>query len=274
MVTELNADEFYKCKHFLQDSRLLEVSAVIERINPGRIFADDPDNPASALIWLGNNDGFIFTGDENNERFNSRIKDFIDKELAPEAKSAGLKWFEGAGSHPGWNRVLEKICEGRKWSSWSQRVYKLEEQNYVSTEPLIDHNYEVVKINKALLDRVNLINNTEFLDEKILGFWSSYDKFFEYGIGYCIKYENEIVTICMSDFVAGNIHTIGIETLKKHEGKKLAQKAVHRVVKECFSQGYTPYWDCMESNKPSIAVAEAIGFQKINTYTGYEFPFN
>ncbi|UTR09987.1 GNAT family N-acetyltransferase [Evansella sp. LMS18] len=274
MITELNVDQFYKCKHFLQVSRLLEVRAVIEGINPGRIFIDNPDNPASALIWLGNNDGFIFTGDETNEKFISSLNDFIDKELAPEAKRAGLKWFEGAGSHPGWNKVLEKICEGRKWSSWGQRVYKLEEQNYVSREPLIDYNYEVMKINKALLDRGNLINNREFLDEKILSFWSSYGKFFEYGIGYCIKYENEIVTICMSDFVAGNIHTIGIETLKKHEGKKLAQKAVHRVVKECFSQGYTPYWDCMESNKPSIAVAEVIGFQKFMTYTGYEFPFN
>ncbi|MBM7583982.1 hypothetical protein JOC86_000519 [Bacillus pakistanensis] len=41
--------------------------AVVEGINPRRIFVDDHVSPSSGLIWLGNNDGFIFIGNENND---------------------------------------------------------------------------------------------------------------------------------------------------------------------------------------------------------------
>ncbi|MGD2197238.1 GNAT family N-acetyltransferase [Lysinibacillus fusiformis] len=30
------------------------------------------------------------------------------------------------------------------------------------------------------------------------------------------------------------------------------------------------YWDCMDMNKPSIAIAEKIGFRNMFHYTGYE----
>ncbi len=32
----------------------------------------------SGLIWLGNNDGFVFFGSEQNEEFNNELNDFID----------------------------------------------------------------------------------------------------------------------------------------------------------------------------------------------------
>ena len=37
MISELNKDEFYKCKYLLSDQGLLEARAVIEGINPGRV---------------------------------------------------------------------------------------------------------------------------------------------------------------------------------------------------------------------------------------------
>ncbi|WP_265413186.1 hypothetical protein [Bacillus thuringiensis] len=35
------------------------MKAVIEGVNPGRIFVDNISSPNSGLIWLGNNDGFF-----------------------------------------------------------------------------------------------------------------------------------------------------------------------------------------------------------------------
>ncbi len=64
-----------------------------------------------------------------------------------------------------------------------------------------------------------------------------------------------------------------IETLEEHQGKKLAQIVALAFVKDCLVNNMLPYWDCMESNKPSVAVAENIGFKNIFNYKGYSFPF-
>ncbi len=69
MITELQQNEFYRCKGLLNEQGQLEVKAVVEGVNPGRIFVDQIDTPQSALIWLGNNDGFLFIGNEDNKQF-------------------------------------------------------------------------------------------------------------------------------------------------------------------------------------------------------------
>ncbi len=86
MITELNTSDFYKCKSLINEKGNLEVKAVIKGVNPGRIFVDNSDSPKTGLIWLDNNDGFFFIGDEDNNLFNNCINDFIDKIITPEAK--------------------------------------------------------------------------------------------------------------------------------------------------------------------------------------------
>ncbi len=62
MISELKKSEFFKCRYMLYEQGQLEAKAVVEGINPGRIFVDDIESPASGLIWLSNNDGFFFIG--------------------------------------------------------------------------------------------------------------------------------------------------------------------------------------------------------------------
>ncbi|MDW0115111.1 GNAT family N-acetyltransferase [Sporosarcina saromensis] len=128
----------------------------------------------------------------------------------------------------------------------------------------------VIKIEKSLF-KDDLIKNIDFLKGKLLEFWTSIEKFLDAGIGYCIIHQNEVVSICFSGFVVGNVHCINIETLKPHQGKKLAQLVAHHFVNDCLKNNAVPYWDCMEMNKPSVAVAENLGFEKVFEYVGYEF---
>ncbi len=233
---------------------------------------DDLDNSTSGLIWLGNNDGFIFFGSEQNEEFNKELNDFIDNVIQQEAKKAQLKWFEGIGNHEKWNSAIESVFKHRKLGSWNQRVYTLQRSDYKDNdEPILGQEYQVVKIRPTILDN-NSIKNIEFLRSKILEFWSSFNHFFHHGIGYCIIYKNEIISVCFSGFVAGNIHCIEIETLEAHQGKKLAQKLAHCFIKDCLENDIVPYWDCMEMNQPSVTVAEKLGFKNIFNYVGYDFP--
>lgn len=86
-------------------------------------------------------------------------------------------------------------------------------------------------------------------------------------------YGDLIVSVCFSGFVFENIHCIDIETIEEHQGRKLAQTIAHSFVKDCLENDITPYWDCMELNKSSIAVVENVGFTNVFNYVGYYFPF-
>ncbi|WP_048827763.1 GNAT family N-acetyltransferase [Bacillus sp. B-jedd] len=274
MISELHTNEFYRCKRMINQQGQLEVKAVIEGMNPGRVFVDNVTSPTSGLVWLGNNDGFIFIGDEENNSLNNQINELIDTVIKPDAKKVGLNWFEGIGNHPKWNKVIEKMFEHRKLASWNQKVFTLQNESYkTENEPAIEHEYDVIKISKHLYEN-NTIKNIEFLHSKISEFWSSPDDFFNKGIGYCIVHNNLIVSACFSGFVMENVHCVDIETLESYRGKKLAQKAAHHFVKDCLENDQVPYWDCMEDNKPSIAIAENIGFTNVFNYKGYYFQLN
>ncbi|UFT99557.1 GNAT family N-acetyltransferase [Radiobacillus kanasensis] len=274
MITELNTRDFYKCKSLINEKGNLEVKAVIEGINPGRIFVDNNDSPKTGLIWLGNNDGFFFIGNEENKIFNNNIIDFIDKTIVPEAKKLQVNYFIGIGNHQRWDKTIEKLFEHRQMKMSNQKVYELQKANYKEKfNPTIDQEYKVLKINKVLYENNDQsLENIEFLRSKILEFWTSPESFFNKGIGYCIAYNNKIVSVCFSGFVVENMHAIDIETIEAYQGNKLAQKIAHYVVNDCISNGMVPYWDCMETNKPSNAIAQNMGFTNVFNYVVYMFP--
>ncbi len=203
------------------------------------------------------------------------MKHLINNVIKPEAKKVGLNCFEGIGNHSKWNKTIERIFQHRNLKSWNQRVYTLRKEDYENHhESKIEQGYTVLKMDKALYENNNTFKNIDFLQSKILEFWSSPDHFFNEGIGYCIVYDDLIVSVCFSGFVFENIHCIDIETIEEHQGKKLAQKITHSFVKDCLENNITPYWDCMELNKPSVAVVENVGFINVCNYVGYYFLFD
>ncbi|MDQ0271675.1 RimJ/RimL family protein N-acetyltransferase [Cytobacillus purgationiresistens] len=246
-----------------------EVSSSWNQSRP--LFVDDLASPSTGMIWLGNNDGFIFIGHERNEAFNTDINRLIDEEVAPEARN--LKWFEGMGNHSGWDQTLPVIFNHRKYGTWSQKVYTLKIEDYQSeSEPATPDGYDLQKITAELYENQDeSINNISFLHSKIDEFWSSPKHFFSQGIGYCALHKGEMVSTCFSGFVADNVHGIDIETKSAHQGKKIAQGLAHFFVQECFKKDMIPYWDCMENNYPSKAIAESLGFNNVFNYVGYDF---
>lgn len=269
MITELDKEEFSRCRKLLHPEGQLEAAAVIEGTSAGRVFADDRLAPSTGLIWLGNNDGFIFIGDENNENFNGALNAFIDRVIKTEAIKVQLEWFEAMGNYDEWNKTLKRAFACQELGSWKQRVYKLKPGSYSDDfDDSAEEGYEMIRIKKEHFVGVK----NEFLQEKISLYWPAPETFLKEGIGYASIYEDEIVSVCFSGFVAGNVHGIDIETLKPHQGKRLAQSLARKFVQECLQKDIIAYWDCMKMNKPSIAVAERLGFTHVSTYTGFEFP--
>ena len=271
MIIELEKKEFHNCEHLLHENGLIEVKAIIEGINPGRVFVDNQNSPATGFVWLGNNDGFIFFGNENNLAFNLELNGFIEEVIKPEAAKVNLKWFEALGDHAGWHKSLEETFRHRPLGSWKQRVYQ-----YSGILPIIpeatflDSGYKVHKMDRHLYGN-DRAANMEVMVDKVLDSWSSMEEFFEHGIGYCATFDNRIVSTCFTVFTNGKVHAIAIETEKEHRGKKLGQQLTYHFIKACVEANKIAYWDCVERNKPSIAVAEACGFEMVKRYDGCEF---
>ncbi|ENQ3080339.1 GNAT family N-acetyltransferase [Bacillus cereus] len=273
MIYELEQDQFIRCKHLVQQERHLDVQAIIEGNNPGRVFVDHVDLPQSGLVWFGNLDGFVFIGNPNNESFNCEIKQFLNEEIAQEAIELGVHWFEGFGHGTNWDDTIKKILSGYSYEESNQKVYKLYENQYqIQNEPKMDEGYTLLKITEENVITNRLYDNSFFVAQLSL-FWSSMEAFFEKGMGYAVMYKNEVVSICFSGFVSGNTHAVAIETVEEYRGKKSAQKVAHVYVQDCFTNGYTPYWDCMEGNIPSIAIAESLGFVNMFNYIVYDYQF-
>jgi hypothetical protein len=232
MISELKRSEFHRCKELITEKGLLETKAVIEGNHPGRIFVDDTASPASGIIWLGSNNGFIFIGDEQNAEFNAVLPDFFTKKVQPDFREAGYTAFEAIGHHPRWDKTFLEVF-GENVIGYHQRVYELQKDHYrKQPEPVVEKGYEVVQISCETLDVP--YNNVEFLQSKVLEFWPSLDAFLTEGMGYMVVYENDIACVCFSGVVAGNIHGIDIETVTHHQGKKLAQTAARAFVKAVF----------------------------------------
>ncbi|KGA96995.1 acetyltransferase [Alkalihalobacillus alcalophilus ATCC 27647 = CGMCC 1.3604] len=272
MISELKQKHFNKCLELLNENGQMEAYAIINGINPGRVFVDDPIAPSTGLIWLGNNDGFIFFGDSNNAHFNVEINDFIDHIIIPQAKTLQLNWFEAIGNHSGWDESLESLFNHRPLASWNQRVYQLHAKDYNKNKKFeLEPEYKRFSIQKDLYKQKDSYRNWNYLEGKILGYWDSLNDFFTNGLGSCIVYHQDIISYCFSGFVNRNVQCVNIETCPDHRGKGLAKKNAQFLIEECFENQMIPYWDCMEENKASIAVARKLGFQRVYDYKGFEF---
>lgn len=250
----------------------MEGKAIVAGMNPGRIFVDDLKTPTTAMIWQGNLDGFVFIGETKNDSFNKEINHYINEVIKPQAKELGLGWFECISDNPNWYVAFEnEIFKDRKLSSWNQHVYRLTSHDFTSVKkPEMDQQYTIQQVCPDMLLSRKL-QNIEFLESKIKEFWESQNDFFENGFAYCILYNHSIVSICMTGFRYQEIHGIDIETVDSHRGHKLAQCAAYAFIEHCFVHGCTPYWDCMEVNYPSNAVAKKLGFKREFKYKGYAF---
>lgn len=269
MIYELNRNEYI---NLLQLNKYynVEIPAIISGFNSGKVYADSKSEPQTAMIWT--KDGSFFIGDTNNKRFDNYINKFIDSNIKPMSKSLGIKWLEICSVSKEWSEKIEELFGYRKLDRSNQFVFRMREINENTLDlKRLPNDIRLSAISKDFFEQP--YRNKEYFTEGILEFWESLDEFCDKGFGYFLTKDNIILSRCTLDFKFNNVCTLGVSTDKNHRNKGYAKKVVSEVLKHCKEKGYDPYWDCMECNKGSIALAESVGFKKDYTYTIYEFNF-
>jgi hypothetical protein len=84
------------------------------------------------------------------------------------------------------------------------------------------------------------------------------------GFGYCIAYQNHIVSLCMSYAHSEYGVEIEVDTAPLYQGRGLAKIVSAHFIAESLRRGITPLWD--SSNQASDNVAQSLGFKLLQAY--------
>ncbi|MFE4709917.1 GNAT family N-acetyltransferase [Paenibacillus sp. NPDC056722] len=259
MITELRTQEFYKIKHLTDPCNNIEVRAVAEGINPGRVYIDHPDEPEAALIWIQGQSDFQIVGNPRSQGFLQGLDSYMRTYLEPELVKQNIHGVEIVPENREWGETIRAIFHPRHLSHDIQYVFGLIEDNVppaleaVLSSPLI-----ITRMDKETL-RPGRYKNYAFLEHKILHYWNSIEEFLQHGIGYIAECNEKVASVCFSGFVAGSTHAADVETVEEFRGQYYAAGAVRAFVKECCRCNFQPYWDCSRDNMGSIRLAEGAG---------------
>lgn len=274
MIHQLAGEEraYERIRPLLHEtSRHPIINGVIAGHNKGRIFVDDPQSPACALVWA-EHEIFYLIG-EPQESFVSALPAFIREVIAPEGKRINDLFFQ-----------VELMPEAKWQPVVEQRLQEFIPKKYYRVtftfNPEIYRNLPQVSVPEDVsVERITLamLYNSAFkrVRDDIDAFWESLEAFIEKGFGYVVLVGDEVVNSCLTAFGSETDVEIGINTYDRaHRGKGYAYLAARMFLDECLRQGRTPHWKTEDFRLPSIRLAEKVGFANRRMYGAYVFLYN
>jgi GNAT superfamily N-acetyltransferase len=272
VIHELDRRRFGRIRGLLEHGiRFPEVLSVVEGHSPGWVFADDPHQPATALVWVKGMQGFYLVGDERNSAFLEGLNAIIDRAIVPRARSLGLRWFQVNGHRQEWNEAIERVFEHRGLEHSVQFIYTLDPTSHAPLPEAPDPPGCVVrKVDRDLISGSPL-GSLEFVTTRILSSWGDIEAFLSVGTGYVLAVGGELASVCFSGYVAGDTHAVSIETAALHRRRGYGEAVARAFIGECVARGLTPHWDCMQANIGSARLAEKLGLTRSQEYILYSF---
>ena len=245
----------------------LVLRAVAAGTCPGRIWVDDIDHPAVALMW--DQGGYYFlVGDAHNNDFSSALARLIAEEVAAQAVGCGFDAFKVDYSSDDWAERVPAIFRAASLVERERVCLALDGPRLTDWAARIPDGYELRRVDSALLAGLNPPSRAALTGE-IACCWRSTEDFLGQGFGYCVVRGEELVAWSTAEYVSGRDTGIGIETKEKYRGRGFATAAAAAFVDHCRARGLRPYWDSWRSNAPSIGVASKVGFRELLRYTVY-----
>lgn len=243
-------------------------AGVIAGHNPGEVWVDDVEHPQTALVWSKGLGAFLFLGRADQESLNQKLGVFIETNIVPFLKKKGINYFEFSCESEAWVPVIEQALQDRKISKGGQFVYKSGENKLTDEEIEIPASFQVISINKEFIMSIEKMGmmNGDFLIDYLKAFWGSVENYLSKGYGYVALYQDQIASFAVSSFSYRSIQAIGVETLKDFRRKGLACTLTKMLLKDFYTKGIEPWWDCMDENIASQKTAEKAGLIRDHMY--------
>jgi RimJ/RimL family protein N-acetyltransferase len=267
MIRTLTSKDFNTVSELFRGIEFnLEIPSIIAGDTRGDIYVDNLSSPNSAMIWDRLNNVFL-SGDALDEQFAQSIYHRITSTFIPQIANRKMEYMTIYYGNPSWEDTIERMLSKQNLHKISRRFFTVNELIF-DWKNKVPNGYLMTRIDNEFL-RQSSMNNINHVISWIESFWYSTQDFINNGIGFCILNQDTVTSWCLSVFVSGKLMEFGTETILDYRNKGFSTLVASACVDHCFRNQITPLWHCWSDNKPSIAVAEKIGFEKTKEYCVY-----
>jgi len=235
----------------------------------GDVWVDNKLNPTLALVYSFAVGGFSIMGDPDDTSIYDDFIKFLREKLFAELKSNGTNYFEFS--------VESKRAEDRILKLFSNESINQEDEYFYrkswTSEIGASDQYTITQVDTEFIERLQAgkYDNPEFLSERLLESWGTYEQFFAKGLAYVVIHESSIIAVIVGTARYQNVIPVDIEIKEDHRKKGLATTLTQYFVNECVDRGLVVQWDCVDSNIASRNTVEKIGFKLIKKRPVYWF---
>ncbi len=250
----------------------VSIPALLDGINPGTIYVDDPVNPRTALMHSV--EGSFLVGDAANGSFIEAVNtDLRENHYNDAVTVAGDFMFVGV--HPEtWIAEIPHLFHPRMVFSQARRHYVCTALAYDQWREHVPAGFAVRRINDDLLDTAGL-DVPDHIHDWISHNWGTRENYRAHGFGFCVVNENQVVSWSVADCASGTRCEIGIQTRPDYRRRGLAAITTAACVEYALSNAFTEVgWHCNDDNAGSWKTAEKVGFVKERDYTLYYSAFS
>jgi GNAT superfamily N-acetyltransferase len=263
MFAELQPDEFPRVLPLYRAAgvRFPLISAVIQRRQRGRVFADAGAAPGAAFVVT--DFGFACRlGGEGGKEFDAGLARLLA--TAGALRPEYLLWYAPPAD---WQARLDAL--GAPTVRRRERVrfeFREGRAGWLGAPVECPAGFELKRLS------AELVPATEGLGVDLASrFWASADDFAENGLGVCLTAGGEVASLCYAAAVADGLAEVDVVTRPEYRGRCLADAVTRQFVKECLGRGIEPTWDCFAYNAGSMRLAEKHGFAEWYRYPFYSF---
>lgn len=198
-------------------------------------------------------------GDANNKAFNASLVAFLENDFFPECKKLNSNTtFAFYPDSDLWCQRVEDLFSHMKLEKSGKTYFNFDKTRFNKKwRDHIPHGFAIKKITQELIDSID--DNKDFIDY-IKFAWISTQEFFDKGMGYCARDENDFASICISVFASENEREVGIKTFPNFQRKGLGYLTACAYIEDCLTNNWLPVWSCFSDNQSSIKLAEKLGY--------------
>ena len=191
---------------------------------------------------------------------NSSLVEFLENDFFPECIKANSNTvFAFYPDSDRWCEKTEELFSHLKLEKSGKTYFEYDENRFDKNwREHIPEGFSVRRISPDIINSIK--NNREFVDY-IKFAWSTTEKYFDKGLGYCAVDESDFATVCISVFASEKEREVGIKTFPDFQRKGLAYVTACAYIEECLKNDFNPVWSCFSENEVSIRLAEKLGYK-------------
>lgn len=259
----LPAKKYGMIKPFFKSIRYnLLIDSILNNNTIGKVLVDNIEKPNFSLIWTYT-DSLIIGGNikDSKDLYNSYKKEFL-----PTFQKWNIPYlivYYDTNDKKLREKIITSFYEN-KFTDLDRVYFHFKK---VKFHPDIHrlNDIKLLKIDEAILNRKN-IKGYEEINGWVHSFWKSTEDFIEYGSGYCIIKNKSFISWCITVYCNDKERELGLYTDEKYRNNGYGFLVSSSVINDLLKRGFNPHWHCRVENKPSLRLAEKIGFENPHYY--------